>query len=437
VFLLALLMGGVLCAGSLQDGIACLNEGKKAEAVPLLKQAFRDDPTSVDACVYLGQAAAATGDHELAIAMFENALQLNPDMPPVRLDLAQSYYALGLFDMAEKEFQTVLDGDVPDGKVRQNIEGFLAAIREKRQKAGHVFLQSYMVRLELARDSNVLASPTGSVELDIYIPGLDGGLDVPVERDGYLAFWGSGNFEFRKAESMLGWQAAVDLGNVSYFDHKDQDLQILGARLGPALRLSENGAAGLMAKGIYMDKDYQSYLRSWGALAWTSWRLPGNAAVRAEAELMDRDFTQPVDDGSDGTYGAVRLAPSVLVGRSLFSGTIGYEYANTDDASESYDRLALGLQATRVLLPRWQIHGTLSAVYRESLYDSPGAYSSSRRRDREQVYGAAIERVFRTTWLREETWRVGVFYEYSKSTSNLDLYDYDRHLSGLRATVVF
>jgi tetratricopeptide (TPR) repeat protein len=434
---LCLLLACSLQADPLADGIAQWNAGEKAQAVTTLKKAFREDPTNVDACVYLGLAAASTGDHELAVVMFGNALLIDPSLDRVRLELGRSYFALGMFGVAEGEFRTVLDHGVTDAKVRANIEGFLASINEKRQTSAHVFLQSYLVRLEAARDSNARVSPTGSVEFDVGIPGLDGPLDVPVERDAYLAVWASGDFEYRRPDSRLGWQARVDLGNVSYYDQTDLDIQLVGARIGPALRLADNGAAGIMAKGIYMDKDYEDYLRGWGGLAWTSWRLPGRVVLRLEGELTERDFTQPEDDGSDGTYGALRLAPTKLLGNNLVFGSIAYEFADTDDAAESYDRLSAELRIRRPLLPSWQIHGEAFASVRETLYDSPGPYSSSRRRDTEYVFGASVERVFRTQWLRLETWRVGLFYEYTKSCSNLDLYDYDRHLSGIRATVAF
>lgn len=427
----------VLCADPLSEGIAHWQAGRKEQAVEALKKAFRENPASVDACTYLGLAAASLGDHELAVVMFENALQIDPTLGPVRMELAQSYFALGLYTMSEQELRQLLAQGVPDGKVRQNIDGFLAAIAEKRQAQDYLFLQSYSVRLEVARDSNARVSPSGSVYFDTDIPGLDGGITVPIERDGYFAFWGAGNFEYRQQDAKLAWQAQLNLGDVAYFDQRDLDLQILGARLGPAWRLSENTAAGIMFRGLYMDKDYEDYLRGWGGLAWGTWRTPWRTNLRLEAELMDRDFTQPADDGSDGTYGSIRLQPSSVIGDNFVSGTFSYAFADTDDPAESYDRVGAEIRLRRPLVRRWQLQAEAFASVRKTLYDSPGPYSTSRRRDTEYVMGGSIERVFRTSFLRLETWRVGIFYEYTKSLSNLDLYDYDRHLSGVRATVVF
>ena len=436
-FACLLLVAALLRGDPLAEGIAHWEAGRHEQAAKVLKKAFRDDPNSSDACTYLGLATASMGDHEMAIVMFQNALLIDPTLGRARLELAQSYFALGLFASAEEEFRTVWADGAADGKVRENIEGFLQAIDEKRAKRDRVFLQNYVIRLELARDSNARVSPTGSVYFDVEIPGLDGALEVPIERDGYLAFWAAANYEYRLRNSKLAWQARVDAGNVAYADQKDLDIQVLGARIGPALRLADNGAAGIMLRGLYMDKDYEDYLRGWGGLVWTAWRLPHHATVRAEAELMQRDFTQSDDDGSDGTYGHVRLVPAILLGDNLVSGLLSYGFANTDNADESYDRLAAALRLRRPLLRRWKLHGEVFASVRKTLYDSPGVYSPSRRRDTEYALGTSIERVFTTSWLSVETWRVGLFYEYTKSLSNLDLYDYDRHLTGLRATVVF
>jgi len=437
LLLAAILAGGALSANPLADGIAHWEAGRHEPAVEALKKAFRENPLSLDACTYLGLAAAAMGDHELAVVMFDNALRIDPTLGPVRMELAQSYFALGLYGMSEDEFRRLVAEGVPDGKVRQNIDNFLAAIAEKRRQDEHLFLQSYALRLEVARDSNARVSPSGDVYFDIDIPGLVGGLSMPTDRDGYLSVWGSASFEYRRRDSRLAWQALVDLGNISYFNEKDLDLQVLGARLGPALRLSRNTAAGVMLRGIYMDKDYANYLRSWGGLLWATWRTPWRTNLRLEAELMDRDFIQAPDDGSDGTYGSVRIQTSTLLGETLLSSSLSYAFADTDEAAESYDRFAAELRCRHPLVRRWQLFGEAFAGVRETLYERPGPFSTSRRRDTEYVAGASLERVFRTSIRHLETWRVGVFYEYTRSLSNLDLYDYDRHLTGVRASLVF
>lgn len=437
--LAAWLAASVLLADPLAEGISHWEAGRHEQAVEALKKAFRENPSSLDACAYLGLAAAAVGDHELAVVMFDNALQLDPTLGPLRMELAQSYFALGLYGLAEDEFRRLAAKGVPEGAVQENIDRFLAAIEEKRRQEPHLFLQSYALRLEVARDSNARVSPSGTVHFDTGIPGLagGGGLVVPIDRDGYASVWGAGNFEYRRRGQALAWQAQANLGHVAYFSEDDLDLQFLGLRLGPAWRVSENTAVGAMLKGVYLDKDYTGYLRGWGGLVWTSWRTPWRTNFRFEAELMDHDFSRSAERGNDGTYGGARLQSNTVFGDTLLSTTLGYAAANAREGAESYDRFAAEVRARRPLARRWQVHGEVFAGLRETLYDRPGPFSTSRRRDTEYSLGASLERVFHTSIRQAETWRVGVFYEYTRSCSNLDLYDYDRHLAGLRVGLAF
>jgi poly-gamma-glutamate capsule biosynthesis protein CapA/YwtB (metallophosphatase superfamily) len=95
--IMGLLLSGVARAGTLEDGVAALQAGQRAEARTLLRAATVEDPRSVEAWWELGWAEWALQDYAAAAAAWGEVKKLAPGHPELQhwLTLAATRTALG------------------------------------------------------------------------------------------------------------------------------------------------------------------------------------------------------------------------------------------------------------------------------------------------------------------------------------------------------
>lgn len=96
----------------LELGLACHQRGDLRAAEDSYRRALALQPHNADVWHLLGVVAAQGGDHGRAVHCFGEALQLNPNVPVFRLNLARSLYESGEFEDA-LEIAKLLAIDVP------------------------------------------------------------------------------------------------------------------------------------------------------------------------------------------------------------------------------------------------------------------------------------------------------------------------------------
>ena len=132
-----------------------------------------------------------------AIAAFHVMLVQRPDLVRVRLELARAFYLKGEDRLAQRHFEQVLAGGVPD-EVAANVNLFLGEIRSRGR-------WSFNVGFALAPDSNIGG---GSEERTIYINVF--GQPLPFERDAEqltssgigASVWGGAEYQVPIAERL-------------------------------------------------------------------------------------------------------------------------------------------------------------------------------------------------------------------------------------------
>jgi protein O-GlcNAc transferase len=85
-----------------------LKQGKISEAIASFNEALRVNPDLPDAYYYLGMAYAKLGRPESAISSYNKALQLNPDYPEAHYMLAQILTEQSRYDSAIDHFKKAL-----------------------------------------------------------------------------------------------------------------------------------------------------------------------------------------------------------------------------------------------------------------------------------------------------------------------------------------
>src|SRR3546814_17701252 len=86
-----------------------VEDGKYAEAIPLLEQVVAKDAKNADALNYLGYSNRQLGNNDAALAHYQAALAVEPDHRGATDYLGELYLTLGDLPTAEESLD-VLDG---------------------------------------------------------------------------------------------------------------------------------------------------------------------------------------------------------------------------------------------------------------------------------------------------------------------------------------
>ena len=118
VLCLGLAAGSALAAGGgsrsppknkdFARGAALVEDGKFAEALPLLQKAVAAEPKNADAYNYLGYSHRKLGDKQAAFAFYQKALDIKPKHRGANEYLGELYLEMGNLKKAEERLK-VLD----------------------------------------------------------------------------------------------------------------------------------------------------------------------------------------------------------------------------------------------------------------------------------------------------------------------------------------
>ena len=110
-----------------------IEDGKYAEAIPLLEKVVAGDKENADAFNYLGYSNRQLGNHDAALDHYQAALKLEPRHRGANEYLGELYLTLGQLDKAEERLE-VLDGACFFGC--EEYTELKNAIAEYKAKAG-------------------------------------------------------------------------------------------------------------------------------------------------------------------------------------------------------------------------------------------------------------------------------------------------------------
>jgi tetratricopeptide (TPR) repeat protein len=111
-------------------GLALVKSGRAAEAERIFSGLLAGNADSAELNVLLGQANAALGDFDKAVARLKRALEIKPDVAEANASLGVIYYKQGKMDEAEAALRAELAIRPNDFKSQQN----LAAVLEAQQR---------------------------------------------------------------------------------------------------------------------------------------------------------------------------------------------------------------------------------------------------------------------------------------------------------------
>jgi tetratricopeptide (TPR) repeat protein len=114
-----------------QLGMEAYNSGDLDKAVTELEQAAREDLDNYRAFNYLGAAYASKGQYEMAVGSFKYAAQINPDIPSIHYNIAQTYEAMDELEEAMQEYEQALRIDPNYAKAYQAMKTLRDRIKRR------------------------------------------------------------------------------------------------------------------------------------------------------------------------------------------------------------------------------------------------------------------------------------------------------------------
>ncbi|TMH44586.1 MAG: tetratricopeptide repeat protein [Betaproteobacteria bacterium] len=404
-----------------------------------------------------GIAAFRAGDYPAALQSFLDALRAGLDTPGLHYDLGATYYRLGRYEEAEREFQAL----APDPKwaplARYNL-GLSAQRAGRPQQAMEYFGEAHRttadpnLRALAATAFERLRGAPPSPQTSAVI-SLAGGYDSNATLSPDAATVGVSHQGDRFVEALAaathrlagnterGWVAHGGLVLRKYADLSQFDVR--GSRAGLSYE-TDSGRAQTSVGGYfetaYIGGDRLQQVASVDAQA--SWRLDAGGELRGRYQ-----FGHIAGGGGFEYLDGRQQRLSADAGFALASALlrVGYQLELNDRRdlqqgseffSASPTRHSLFASVALRNLAGWQADAR--GEYRVSRYRDPnlidgGAQGILEVTRRDQRYGFAL----RASRPVAAPWRVFIDYSYYRNESNLDTYDYSRHqlMAGIEASL--
>jgi hypothetical protein len=366
----------------------------------------------------------------------------NPSLHRARLELARVYYLSQDFARARSEAQRVLDDPNTPQSVRNSVRAFLAQVDadEKRYAARHQWTPS--LYLGAMYDSNVNVGPDRDI-VDI------GGIPFIVTPDSREASdWAlvvnpaithtynpGKRFEAGEHAGFFLWQSEASAYYRNYFDEDDYNLGVLTLRTGPAWVVPRHWRAWFALQGDQIWLGEESLALYTSLNPGVTWEVGSATEITLEGLVTDRHYWDDDEEGRDGLYEAGMLSATHYFNESRFAlqGGVGFIHFDADD-----DRF--GHQGPEVwggfFWEAWRNGVVFGRVgYTRYDYDGIEPGFGTSRDDDEWRYTLGFDHDIRSGLLAG--WSLQGSWVFTDNRSNLDLYDYDRHVVNLGLARVF
>ncbi|MGH8712421.1 MAG: surface lipoprotein assembly modifier [Casimicrobiaceae bacterium] len=378
--------------------------------------------------LWCGVAAVDIGRAGEGVLTLERYVLQFPDDARARLELARAYFYAGDDVRSREEFEAVAKSKPPPD-VQAGIDRYLAAlaVREARYRGRRLAF----VEVGGGYDSNANAG-VAQAEIGLPVLGQVTVADFGVRKGsgfGWLAAGGEIHHPLAPGWNVDG---SVYGGGTFYATASEFDLSNYGASVGASYRAARNDYALSYAHGeITLDGSRYRWTDGIGF----EWR-------RQVSELSSFALApQYVRIGYAGDNAARNADLTALVAsyrrvwlrrwQPILNTTIFYgdERSREDRGDLGRGIRGAGLDVTVSPSPFWALNAGVS--FAQSDYDAPTPLLDVTRRDRNLGAGlSAVYLINAHLSLRAE-------YRYARNASNIELYDYTRHLGALKVRYEF
>ncbi len=370
----------------------------------------------------LGLAALESGHPDQATLAFERVLAVEPDMLGARLDMARAYFALGNIDLAKQEFEELQAMD-PPAEAQKVINKYLASINNRSEETGGILF----VEFAIGHDTNINTA-ADSANLYIDILGTNVTLDSDSTETGddffQMRLAGETINRFSQKTSVYG---AMDVKTRGHGTKQEYDT--MQARLTAGVK-RQIGDSTLNLGASYTDTslDGEAYRYIWGLNSQFSYPIDRYQSLGAFLQIsgIRYDNDDDISNNSDlAMLGVTYTRALDDEGKSLFTTAV---FAGEDDDTEdridgNREILGLSLGAQH----KWGVSTTVfaSVNVQAHSYDFINGLFLEIRTD------TKLETTLGVNWQYSNDWSFNLELGYDESSSNFELYNYDRTEVGI------
>jgi Tfp pilus assembly protein PilF len=398
-------------------GVALVQSGAYADAVPLLQQAQRSRELEPDASLFLGVAQLRLGQIFPARQNFARAAARKAELRlPAEYYEGVANYREGFLAEAEAHFQNVVR-ESADSQMGREAKTFLAMIHNLSRPRFTAF-----GTLGLQYDSNVALAPSDDV--------IKSALGISGQEDGRVLIDVGGNYtpwRSERAELLVGYEFYQSL----HFDLGEFDIQDHAPNV-ELLARTQYFQFGVLGRYDYYLLDSENFLQEATALPWVT--VPEGDLGRVDIfyRMRRRDFLAQEFRVRDAFNHAPGFRQSFhLAGPDRYV-SVGYRFDREDpiaardarDANQfAYDGHEVGAGFGWIL--PWEVTGDVWYAFRRERYAPP----SHGRRDEEHLATISAGRRF-----GERVQLIAAYYG-TFSKSNDKRFEYERQIGAIAVEV--
>ena len=358
----------------------------------------------------LGRSAYEIGKFEEALSAFNLILMEEPSNSRVKLEVAQTYFAMENYDESEKIFKDVLKNDSLPPLVKKNVELTLESLKQTNKKN---YLRTTLM-FGFGYDSNIENYSSEYLTLSSNNERSDRITDYVFSLNHEYKFLDNLSLE----NKFLGYSQ-------KYLDYQEKNIDLIV--LGTALAYYKGDykySVGLDFNHVWLDKT--GYLNNYAVSPSIQYKINKDLEYKSAVKLLKKDFKQTDYEYKDSTlyeWQNSLILSTVDYGLNTFTLSFGRDikdkgthyYVDNDFASLKYEN-SYPISNTLILNNFLEYY---KDIYKENSLLSDG----TRRKDDKVIFNTGVIRSI------NENFAIGANISYINNNSNQELfYSYDKYL---------
>jgi tetratricopeptide (TPR) repeat protein len=403
---------GTATADDLLRAEILINHGQDAEAKGILleleKQASGDRARKNQVQFLLGLLDMQDQDYESAISRFRRILVFDPTALRVRLEMGRTFFMMGRYGDAERQFLYARAGKLPK-TVLANVDRYLGAIRQRKTF-------SYGAAVAIAPDSNLNAGPATDT---ISLYGLPFQLSPNAKANSGVGLTVDANAEWApRIGKRTKWRVGTQLHRAQYLQTAFDDMA-LALYSGPQINLKrwDLSLLGNVSRRWYGDRGYAT---AFGPSVDANYFLNPHLGVGLSVNVRQIDYDlNSLQNGLGKSVGLNFFDTPTAASFVRGAITIGRQDARV--SAYAFDSRQFGLDYVREFAGGLTVG--ISPTFTAIDYKAPLAAFAVARRD--QQYVIQLSLLDRRIDFHGITPRI--VYTFIKNKSNIDLFRFKRN----------